>query len=74
MKLSKQQISAIEGFLGADVDYLKTGLVKLLLICLQSNEEMQFIFKSDFFDLFDQLIDLLDCLKIEKEVNPKYFE
>jgi len=74
MKLSKQQISAIEGFLGADVDHLKKGLIKLLLTALESNEELQLIFDSDFFSLFDELLDHLDVLRIDKEVNPKYEE
>jgi hypothetical protein len=72
VRLSKQQISDIERFLGVDVDHLKKGLVKLLLIALESNEEVQLIFDSEFFSLFDELLDHLDILRIDKEVNQKY--
>ena len=74
MKLSKRQISDIEGFLGADVDHLKRGLIRLLLMVLESNEEVQLIFDADFFSLFDELLDHLDVLRIDKEANPKYEE
>ncbi len=60
--------------MGEDVDHLKKGLIKLLLITLETNEEAQLIFNADFFSLFDQLLDLLDVLRIDKEVNPKYNE
>ena len=74
MKLSKQQISKIEGFLGADVDHLKKGLIMLLLLALESTEELQLIFDKEFFALFGELLDHLDVLRIDKEVNPKYEE
>lgn len=74
MKLSKQQISDIQRFLGEDFDHLKKGLIRLLLLALESTEELQLIFDKEFFALFGELLDLLDVLRIDKEVNPKYEE
>jgi len=74
MKLSKQQISEIEKFLGEDVDHQKKGLIQLLLLALESNEEVQLIFDTGFFSLFGELLDLLDVLRIDKEINPNYEE
>jgi hypothetical protein len=74
MKLSEHQISEIKGFLGVDIDLLKGGLVRLALIGLQSQQEMQYIFEKEFFYLFDQLLELLDDLKVDKELNPHYIE
>jgi hypothetical protein len=73
MKLSKEQIIKIETFVGSDVDQLKSGLISLLLICLQSQEELQLIFEAEFFFLFGELMDLLDNLRVDTE-HPAYCE
>jgi hypothetical protein len=63
MKLSKHQISVLEHFLAEDIDHLRKGLIKMLLVLLQSDEEVQLIFDTEFFVLFGQLLELLELPK-----------